>query len=260
MIDAGFLELVRYGIRRADDPLIVDSLKVVDHCLKIETPFGDCWRRYNHDGYGQKKDGDPYDGSGQGRAWPILTGERGHYELCAGHDYQRRISRRLSSSVRPGGMLPEQVWDYADIPSKGMYLGRPAGSAQPLVWAHAEYLKLLRSAADGRVFDRISVVESGMALRQGKRTFTNHIEIFEVTRPVSTIFSGYTLRIVDREHFRVVYTLDNWATTLSAEARSVGYPGSFVDIPTAADQDGHDHVYAGMAGAGRAGTLAGQKY
>ena len=82
----GFLELVRYGIRRADDPLIVDSLKVVDHSLKIETPFGDCWRRYNHDGYGQKKDGDAYNGSGQGRAWPILTGERGHYELAAGHD------------------------------------------------------------------------------------------------------------------------------------------------------------------------------
>ena len=88
VIDAGFLELVRYGIRRADDPLIVDSLKVVDHCLKIETPFGDCWRRYNHDGYGQKKDGDAYNGSGQGRAWPILTGERGHYELAAGHDVQ----------------------------------------------------------------------------------------------------------------------------------------------------------------------------
>ena len=84
VIDAGFLELVRYGIRRADDPLIIDSLKVVDHVLKIETPFGACWRRYNHDGYGQKKDGGPYDGWGQGRAWPLLTGERAHYELCAG--------------------------------------------------------------------------------------------------------------------------------------------------------------------------------
>ena len=137
-----------------------------------------------------------------------------------------------------GGMLPEQIWDYNDIPSKGMYLGRPAGSAQPLVWAHAEYLKLLRSAADGRVFDRISVVEARYGVEAGKRTFTNHIEIFEVTRPVSTIFSGHTLRIVDREHFRVVYTLDNWATTLSVEAHSVGYPGSFVDIVAAPDQTG----------------------
>ncbi len=103
VIDGGFLELVRYGIRRADDPLIVDSLKVIDHCLKIETPFGVCWRRYNHDGYGQKKDGGPYDGSGQGRAWPILTGERGHYELAAGGDDVHSTSRRLSSSVRSEG-------------------------------------------------------------------------------------------------------------------------------------------------------------
>src|SRR5260370_6604764 len=237
VVDAGFLELVRYGIRRAGDPLIVDSLKVVDHCLKIETPFGDSWRRYNHDGYGQKKNGDAYNGSGQGRAWPILTGERGHYELCAGHDYTQHI-KAIEQFSSTGGMLPEQIWDYDDLPSRGMYLGRPAGSAKPLVWAHAEYLKLLRSATDGRVFDRIAVVEARYGVPAGKRTFTNHIEIFKITRPVSAIFSGYTLRIVDREHFRVVYTFDNWATTLSAQAHSVGYPGSFVDISTAPDQTG----------------------
>jgi glucoamylase len=237
VIDAGFLELVRYGIRRPDDPLIVDSLKVVDHVLKIETPLGDCWRRYNHDGYGQKKDGSNYDGSGQGRAWPLLTGERGHYELCAGHSYAEHI-KAIENFSSEGGMLPEQVWDYDDLPAKRMFKGRPAGSAQPLVWAHAEYLKLLRSASDGCVFDRISVVESRYAVAAGKRTFTNHIEIFEVTRPLSSIFSGHTLRIVDREHFRIVYTLDNWATTLTKEARSVGYPGSFVDIPTAPEDAG----------------------
>jgi glucoamylase len=237
VVDAGFLELVRYGVRRADDPLIVDSLKVVDRYLKIETPFGDCWRRYNHDGYGEKKDGGPYEGWGQGHAWPILTGERAHYELCAGHDFAPYI-KAIEQFASTGGMLPEQVWDYADIPSKGMYIGRPAGSAQPLVWAHAEYLKLLRSAADGRVYDRISVVEERYGVAKGKRTFTNHIEIFEVTRPVLAIFTGHTLRVVDREHFHLVYTLDNWATTLTAESRSVGYPGSFADIPTPADWEG----------------------
>jgi len=30
VVDAGFLELVRRGIRKRDDPVIVDSLKVVD--------------------------------------------------------------------------------------------------------------------------------------------------------------------------------------------------------------------------------------
>jgi glucoamylase len=237
VIDGGFLELVRYGIRRADDPLIIDSLKVVDHCLKIDTPFGPCWRRYNHDGYGQKKDGGPYDGWGQGRAWPILTGERAHYELAAGHDYASYISaiERFSSI---GGMLPEQIWDYADLPSAGLYLGHSAGSAQPLVWAHAEYLKLLRSAADGHVYDRISVVEERYAVAPGKRSFTSKVEIYQTGRPVSTLSAGYSLRIVDHDRFRVVYTFDNWATTLQLDSRSVGYPGSVVDIPTDVHQSG----------------------
>ena len=104
-------------------------------------------------------------GWGQGRAWPILTGERAHYELAAGHDVTPYI-KAMEQFSSFGGMLPEQVWDYADLPSEGMYFGRSAGSAQPLVWAHAEYLKLLRSVADGKVFDRISVVADRYARSQ----------------------------------------------------------------------------------------------
>ena len=111
-----------------------------------------CWRRYNHDGYGQKKDGGPYTGWGQGRAWPLLGGERAHYELAAGHDVKPLI-RAFEQFSSIGGMLPEQVWDHADMPAEGMYEGQSAGSAQPLVWAHAEYLKLLRSVTDGKIFD-----------------------------------------------------------------------------------------------------------
>lgn len=74
IIDAGFLELVRYGVRRADDPLMVDSLKVVDAVLKRGLPQGPGWLRYNWDGYGQRPDGGPFLGWGQGRVWPLLTG------------------------------------------------------------------------------------------------------------------------------------------------------------------------------------------
>ena len=165
VVDGGFLELVRYGVRRADDPLMIDSIKVIDRVLKIDTPYGPCWRRYNHDGYGQRKDGGPYLGWGQGRAWPIMTGERAHYELSAGQNVTPYITA-LEHFSSIGGMLPEQVWDYADMPAEGLYFGRSAGSAQPLVWAHAEYVKLLRSVADGRVFDRISVVEERYAVAQ----------------------------------------------------------------------------------------------
>jgi glucoamylase len=231
VIDAGFLELVRYGIRRADDPLIVDSLKVVDSCLKIETPYGAAWRRYNHDGYGQKKDGGPYNGWGQGRAWPLLGGERAHYELAAGNDVSSyiRAFERFSSI---GGMMPEQIWDHDDLPELGLYLGRSAGSAQPLVWAHSEYIKLLRSVSDGRVFDRISAVEERYARPAGERSFESLIEVYQTTRPISTMISGLMLRIIDPSRFRVVYTFDDWATSTTAESRHVGYPGSYADIQT----------------------------
>jgi glucoamylase len=237
IVDPGFLELVRYGVRRADDPLIIDSLKVVDAVLKIETPYGDCWRRYNHDGYGQRKDGGPYMGWGQGRAWPILTGERAHFELAAGQNVASRISaiERFSSI---GGMLPEQVWDYADLPSEGMYFGRSAGSAQPLVWAHAEYLKLLRSVADGKVFDRISVVERRYAVAKDKRSFQSRLEVFQVSRPICAVVQGGTLRIMDAARFSVIYTMDNWVTKATLDARIVGRPGAFADIPVANDQSG----------------------
>jgi glucoamylase len=237
VIDHGFLELVRYGIRRADDPLVIDSLKVVDSCLKIETPYGDCWRRYNHDGYGQKKDGGPYEGWGQGRAWPLLGGERAHYDLAAGKDVTSYItSFEQFSSI--GGMLPEQVWDHADLPSQGMYLGRSAGSAQPLVWCHAEYIKLLRSVSDGKVFDRISVVEERYAGEPGTRKFKSQIEVFQLGRPISSVPAGFSLRIVDPNRFRVLYSFDNWATTSTIDSRVVGFPGCFADIPAGPAVDG----------------------
>src|SRR3970282_961512 len=157
IVDAGFLELVRYGIRRPTDSLIVDSLRVVDAILKVETPFGPCWHRYNHDGYGQREDGGPFEGWGKGRAWPLLTGERGHYELAAKQNAKSYI-RAMEGFASSTGLLPEQVWDEPGGPDAHMYLGRPTGSAMPLMWAHAEYIKLLRSVYDGRVFDLIPAV------------------------------------------------------------------------------------------------------
>ena len=243
IVDAGFLELVRYGVRRADDPLIVDSLKVVDKVLKIETPFGPCWRRYNHDGYGQRKDGGPYMGWGQGRAWPLLGGERAHYQLAAGAEQAagmdvKSLIKAYEAFSSVGGMLPEQVWDREDLPAEGLYCGKSAGSAQPLVWAHAEYLKLLRSVVDGAVYDRISVVEERYAKPVGERTFVSTIEIFQKTRRVETIAAGKTLRVLDADPFRVVWTADNWATKQETTASRVGYPGSYADLLTTKTQTG----------------------
>ena len=57
-----------------------------------------------------------------------------------------------------GGLLPEQIWDEPDRPQQHLFFGKPTGSATPLLWAHAEYVKLLRSMLDGKVFDSIPVV------------------------------------------------------------------------------------------------------
>jgi glucoamylase len=237
VIDGGFLELVRYGIRRADDPLVVDSLKVVDHCLKIETPYGTGWRRYNHDGYGQGKDGGPFIHYGQGRAWPLLGGERAHFELAAGKNVDSFITAfEKFSSV--GGMLPEQIWDHADMPEEGLYLGRSAGSAQPLVWAHSEYIKLLRSKSDGRIFDLISVVEERYAKPASERSFKSLIEVFQLTRQITTMAAGLMLRIMDPSRFRVTYTFDDWATQATIESHTVGYPGCYADIATPPNRTG----------------------
>ncbi len=235
VIDAGFLELVRYGIRRADDPLIIDSLKVVDKVLKIETPYGPCWRRYNHDGYGQRKDGGPYEGWGQGRAWPLLTGERAHYELAAGRDVSMYIQamERFSSF---GGMLPEQIWDYADMPEAGLYFGRSAGSAQPLVWAHSEYVKLLRSVADGKVFDRISVVEERYSAPVAERKNYNKVEIFQLTRKISEMAADRTLHVLDSAAFELTWSTDGWATSQKIAARSVGAAGFDAWVPKEATE------------------------
>ncbi len=135
-------------------------------------------------------------------------------------------------------MLPEQVWDYDDMPDKGMFKGRPAGSAQPLVWAHSEYLKLLKSACMGEVFDCVSTVQQRYAADTAKRTVRANIQIFKSDREITSIAAGTTLRIVDQERFRVVYTTDNWVTKHTLESHPIGYAGFFADIPSEAGKSG----------------------
>lgn len=228
IVDAGFLELVRYGIRKPDDPIIVDSLRVGDAILKVETPFGPCWRRYNHDGYGQREDGGPYQGWGNGRAWPLLTGERGHYELIAGRDAALFI-RAMEGFASSTGLLPEQVWDEPDRPEVHMSLGRPTGSAMPLMWAHAEYIKLLRSVYDGQLFDLIP--EVAHRYLSNKRS-CKPLEIWkQPNRHVRSVKQGWTLRIQAPAPFRLTWSRDEWQTVENTPSVLTALGIAFVDIP-----------------------------
>ena len=93
VVDTSFLELVRLGVKRADDPDIRSTLPVVDRELGVTTPNGQFWHRYNFDGYGETADGSPFPGDGnRGRLWPLLAGERGEYELRRRATAERRRS------------------------------------------------------------------------------------------------------------------------------------------------------------------------
>lgn len=150
-IDA--LALVRFGLRAADDPKILNTIKVIDDVLKVDTPNGPCWHRYNKDGYGEHKNGDAYDGTGIGRAWPLLAGERAHYEIAAGRITEAKKILKAMDAFSNNGFLSEQIWDTKDIPEKELFFGKHSGSAMPLTWAHAEYVKLCASIGAKKVFD-----------------------------------------------------------------------------------------------------------
>lgn len=198
----------------------------MDAILKVDTPFGPCWHRYNHDEYGQRPDGGPYQGWGRGRAWPLLTGERGHYELAAGRSVTAYI-HAMEGFASIGGMLPEQISDEADRPDFGIFVGRPVGSAMPLMWAHAEYIKLLRSVADGQVFDLIPAVAERYLRRRGRKD----LEIWKPIRRVRHVRRGQTLRIQAPASFLLHWTADEWQTFHDTSSSPTGLDIYFADLP-----------------------------
>jgi glucoamylase len=226
IVDAGFLELVRYGIRRADDPTIRDSIRVVDAVLKVETPYGPSWRRYNHDGYGQRDDGRSYNGWGTGRPWPLLTGERGHYEIAAGRDPAPYL-RALENFAQGVGLIPEQIWDAPDMPSRHLRFGGPTDAALPLIWAHSEYVKLHRSVADGRVFDLVEPVHDRYVRHKGERMA---IEVWKFNRQVQTVEAGTILRIQANSPFLLHWTKDDWWHSTDTPSRPTAMGIDYADI------------------------------
>jgi glucoamylase len=165
VVDPSFLELVRLGVVGADDPNILSTIRVVDGQLSTLTPNGRFWHRYNGDGYGEQKNGQPWNvgftpGSQTtvGRVWPIFAGERGEYELAAGQSAAPEL-RAMAATANAGGLLPEQVWDQ-NPPSgqPGFAPGTPTFSATPLAWSHAQFIRLAWSIAAGHPVEQPSVV------------------------------------------------------------------------------------------------------
>lgn len=229
LIGTDFLALCRFGLRLPDDPHIRSSLAVADALLRSETPSGPVWHRYLGDGYGEHEDGRAYDGTGIGRGWPLLVGERGHYEVASGRDARPYLeAMRMMSS--DGGMLPEQVWDAEPIPERDLIPGRPSGSAMPLAWAHAEYVKLVRSIALGHAIDRPEAAWQryhGVAPQARRASWR-----FSAARPAIPV--GRTLRLELLAPARVRYSVDGWQTWTDLDARATGLGVWLADLPATA--------------------------
>jgi glucoamylase len=228
IVGGDFIQLVRLGIRAASDSIVSDSVAVIDRVLKVDMPQGPGWRRYNHDGYGQKDDGGAFDGTGVGRPWPLLTGERGHYELANGRDPKSFITA-MEKFANEGGMISEQLWDAADQPNKELWRGQPTGAAMPLCWSHAEYLSLVRSAHAGVCFDRVDPAYQRYVVDAATHTH----EMWSLHHPIRRMPAGHILRLIIAADASILWSADDWASTNRMNAIPLSALNLwFADLPT----------------------------
>lgn len=240
MISPDALALVRFGLRAPDDPRILNTIKVVDALLKIPLPQGPCWYRYNGDGYGEHEDGSPFDGSGIGRPWPLLAGERAHYELAAGRpQVAEDLLRVMEFSTEGGRLIPEQVWDDRDIPERELFAGKPTGSACPLVWAHSEYIKLRRSLRDGKIFDQPPQTVRRYQLEKHTSPYCG----WRFNNKCRVMSQGKTLRIGLLSPALVHWSFDGWQTSQNTKTRDTGMGMHVADLPSRQIESGGNVVF-----------------
>ncbi len=209
------LALVRFGLRQADDPKILNTIKVIDATLKVDTPNGACWHRYANDGYGEEASGRGFSGNGKGigRAWPLLTGERAHYEIAAGNIRGARELLKAMDAFSNNGLLSEQIWDTADIPERELYFGQHSGSAMPLVWAHSEYVKLCHSIKEKKIFDMSPHTHE----RYLQNKTASKFMVWRYNYQCVNISSKKILRIEVLTAAIIHWTNDNWETINDTE-------------------------------------------
>jgi glucoamylase len=240
VISPDSLALVRFGLRAPDDPRVLNTIKVIDALLCVKLPQGPCWYRYNGDGYGEHEDGSAFDGIGIGRPWPLLAGERAHYELAAGRPATAEVLLRVMEwSTWDSRLIPEQVWDARDIPELELFIGKPTGSACPLVWAHAEYIKLRRSLREGRIFDQPP--QTVHRYQVEKRTCTYFA--WRYNNKPRSIPCGKILRLDLPSRAMVHWSFDGWKTTQDSDTRDTGLGIHSVDLPTEKLRVGEDVTF-----------------
>jgi len=229
LISPDALALARFGLRAATDPRMKNTTKIIDELLMVKTLYGSSWHRYNDDGYGEHMDGSPFDGTGIGRLWPLLTGERAHFALLAGMlNKAEALQAAMEAFANESGLISEQVWDQADILEYDLHNGRPSGSAMPLVWAHAEYLKLQRSLLDGKVFD----LPPQTVKRYIQEKTTSPRLVWRFNHKIRSMPAGKILRIETMAKAIIHWSDDNWVTVHDLQQDNFILGIYYADLPT----------------------------
>ncbi len=227
VIDGGFLELVRMGVKRANDAKILATIPEYDLLLKQTIPGkGDAWFRYNYDGYGEDNSGNNFNGTGRGRLWPIFTAERGMYEIAksglgsSGTVYKTAVKAFSSAQ----GFVPEQVWnnsatisgDWVTTLPVGYTAGTPTKSMSPLNWAMGEYISLIAAINAGKVVDILPEVCNRY----------NNCAVSVTGGQVVTNINATATTVVGQQVYITGNTtaLGNWNTDLGIPLDATTYP------------------------------------
>ncbi|HVB76691.1 MAG TPA: glycoside hydrolase family 15 protein [Candidatus Nitrosotalea sp.] len=247
-----FLELSRRGLRRPQDPRLASSLLTADPVLEVELPAGRAWRRYSGDTYGEAPDGRPWPagGSGVGRPWPLLTGERAHQVLALGGSPAALI-RALEGFAGPELILAEQLWDADDVPERGLRVGLPSGSAAPLGWAHAEYLRLLVAYATAQLPDATEPVRR----RYADGSPPALAQIWHERHRFSSFPAGRQVKIQLDERGAVTCSADGWASHVDIEAYPTGLGLWVADLPSTQLAPGHSIEWRSRNAGGEEGPV-----
>jgi len=210
VVDPSFLELVRLGVKAANAADITNTISVVDAEIKASTTEGPIWHRYSFDGYGESSSGGDFTGAGVGNPWPVLSGERGEYDVAAGNlSGAQSMLATMAGAANGGFQISEQVWD-GSAGASGFTVGQPDNSSTPLMWAMAQYVRLAIDISAGKDVDTPTVV-SGCLLGSSCPVSGSVKETVNVFVPVNTDASRDTVYL-DGNLSALGYGQSDWAS------------------------------------------------
>jgi glucoamylase len=217
VVDPSFLELVRLGVKSATAPDITNTISAVDSELETSTPEGPIWHRYSFDGYGETSSGADYTGVGVGNPWPVLSGERGEYDVADGNTSgAQSMLTTMAGAANSGYQISEQVWGGSSGVN-GFTFGQPDNSSTPLMWAMAQYVRLAIDISAGKDVDTPAVV-SNCLLSSSCPVAGTVKETVNVTVPVNTDASSDTVYL-DGNLSALGYGQSDWAANGIAMTR-----------------------------------------